>query len=47
MLLSSVPMSSLPDPLATLRVGGNPDWMALTAESVWGHELSPRIPSFV
>ena len=22
-------------PLATFRVGGNPDWMALTADSVW------------
>ena len=27
-------MTSL-HPLATLRVGGNPDWMALSAESVW------------
>jgi virginiamycin B lyase len=27
-------MSSL-QPLATFRVGGNPDWMALTADSVW------------
>jgi virginiamycin B lyase len=28
------PMTSL-HPLATFRVGGNPDWMALTADSVW------------
>ncbi len=27
-------MTSL-HPLATFRVGGNPDWMALTADSVW------------